>query len=184
MTSIAGDNPASRLPRSRTKTAAEWGGHHWIAFLLAGIAVGPFLARFSSPWDSPLRTAVTAVMALALFLGLRHDAKLCERCAVRMPLDGNAEAARHARQLHLMHRPALWLALVLAGLPMTFLPPWWAAFAGEVAAVPLSMYAWVSSRTHRRLYPWCPRCNWGDGGDGIREPSPDPSIDAPSPQMA
>jgi len=29
---------------------------------------------------------------------------------------------------------------------------------------------------HRYLQPWCPYCNWGDGGTHERSPKPDPSI--------
>jgi hypothetical protein len=184
MTSTTGDSTAGRRLHPRIKAIADWAGHHWIAFVLIGIAAGPFLDLLPRQSWFVTRTVALTISALVLLLGLRHDAQLCERCAVRMPLDGNAAAARNARRLRLVHIPPLWFAFTSALIPASFLLHGWAAFAGELAVMPLPIYAWASARIHRQLKPWCPRCNWGDGGDGPREPSPDPSIDTPSPQPA
>lgn len=184
MTATIDGNSGSHRRSARLQAVAGWIGHHWMAFLLAGLAAGPFLDLLPHQWRLVTSPSLLATLCPALFLGTRHDAQLCEKCAAGMPLDGGSAAVQYARRLHLMHVPALWFAFILALLPVSFLLHGWAAFGGELTATPLAMYAWVSSRTHRRLYPWCPRCNWGDGGDGITEPNPDPSIDAPSPQMA
>lgn len=184
MTATIGGSSGNHRRSARLQAAADWIGHHWMAFLLMCLAAGPFLDLLPRQWKDVSSPTFLAVLLPALLLGQRHDARLCERCAAQMPLDGDAAAARYGRRLHLVHIPVLWFASIVVMLPVSFLLHGWAAFAGELAVTPLAMYAWISSRTHRQLYPWCPRCNWGNGGDGITEPSPDPSIDAPSPQMA
>ena len=49
-------------------------------------------------------------------------------------------------------------------------PPAWALALSALGSVALGL-TYVVTWQHRRLYPWCPFCRWGDGG--AEEVSPD-----------
>ena len=52
-----------------------------------------------------------------------------------------------------------------------------ADFSAYLAEAPLYLFwavAAAANLIHRPLEPWCPRCNWGDGGDEEDVPAPPP----------
>lgn len=121
--------------------------------------------------------ALLAVMATML-AELRHSRSLCERCAAKTPLDPQAAVQRRARWLRLFHLinsvPALTALVVLYVGGILVLP---ADFSAYLAEAPLYLFwavAAAANLIHRPLEPWCPRCNWGDGGDEEDVPAPPP----------
>ncbi len=108
-----------------------------------------------------------------------HGRSLCHRCADDIPLDGPGEAQRRSMQLAVFHAltsgrvMAAELVVAIGGCMVAV-----AAFGliGGLVYGPLlsvtTVPRLVTSRTHARLYPWCPRCHWGRGDDGDPEPSP------------
>lgn len=184
---LADDGPGDRRPRVRRVT--NWIGHRWAPLVVLFMATAaPFDLAPKHDWivSAASKTHGLLFMAVVL-LGVFHDVRLCEPCIAAMPLDGAAEAERRRWMLRVTHA-GKGLASNIAYVGVLLLPllaphgPY--RFAADIAIlVPIAAY-WVVQRTHRRLYPWCPWCTWGGGGDGIHEPSPDPSINTPSPQPA
>lgn len=106
-----------------------------------------------------------------------HQERLCERCVAASPLDPQAAVDRWKRVLRLHHARGAMLALLGAviGWDLTagalfHHPPVWALAISALASVALGM-TYAVTWQHRRLYPWCPFCRWGEGG--AEEVSPD-----------
>jgi hypothetical protein len=109
-----------------------------------------------------------------------HRSHLCERCVAETPLDWQRAVDRWDRALWL-HHAAGWQVLVLLPLGGTY---FWVMFTqrpgpliyvlGGVLIVVIGIISGVDYK-HRRLYPWCPYCHWGDGGDPEPSPEPEPA---------
>lgn len=182
----------------------QWIGHQAMP-LLAALLLLTVACEIPDRWL--LRWLLGELSLLLTFgvfwQGLRHDARLCERCVRRWPLDGSELAQRRRRVLRLFHLlgdPAPWswwskvfppavnpvvVALVAIDLGYPWLLPS-NTLAWRVASdVPVLLAALVFLRTrhtHSVLMPWCPQCR--HGGGGIIEPSPNPVIPEPAPAGA
>lgn len=169
----------------------HWGPQILIGSILATIA----LVIRPLPYDSPAATLLPVclfVLVIGSWLLMRHhDRRLCERCLSSMPLNAAEVAARHHRRLAVTHlgsdrRLVIGYLAVLIGSNVllaeaTVLPGRLGAYLW--AAIQATMiYLVLSYSTHRRLQPWCARCNGRGGGE--REdsdaPQPQPSGSAPS----
>lgn len=110
-----------------------------------------------------------------------HDRQLCEICAGMTPVDGKQQAKRHRLALRTVHggkvltAVTVLLAIVYVGLWVSPVPDW--VTQAYLSALLLgSGFYGRAQFLHRYLQPWCPYCNWGDGGKHERSPKPDPSI--------
>lgn len=129
----------------------------------------------------PEGTAIPWVLALmsSSYLTEYHDKRLCEKCIRKVPVNAQEKAQEIKKLLrfhHARHTLAGSLAILAFLVVATWLPPFWPGFIGLIIGTALIYGGLVADRLHRRLYPWCPYCKWGRGGDGEREPSPDPSV--------
>lgn len=167
------------------RAANRWG--HWGAQVLIGANLAAIaLVLKPLPYDNPI--AVIAPIALFLLvvaswlLMRQHDRRLCENCMSSMPLNASEVAARYRRRFavaHLASDPRVVVAYLvvlivsnpsLLGsdlLPGTLAQYVWATIQSTI------IYLVLSYSTHRKLQPWCPRCN-GGGGDGDDVDAPDP----------
>jgi hypothetical protein len=187
-------------PRRGTR-AAERIGHHAFPLYLAGtIALIPLDLLRTTFTIRLFNTACVLVMAGIWWLGYRHTRRLCEPCIASMPLNGQEEAARKRRRLRYFHwvaddpsgrvrrgvpvpgyRVLLLIALII--VPDFLVPDHgWLLLAVSTATLSPLLYLQYASIAHFRLQAWCPQCHWGSGGDGAKEPSPDPSTNLPTPQ--
>jgi hypothetical protein len=159
---------------------AMWLGHYATHLLLAAVAASVADDAMGQPGGVVQWAAVAAwTVWIAAFLvdGGFHRERLCERCVAASPLDPQAAVDRWRRALRLHHARAVMVA-VLAGVVGWNLasgalfrhPPAWALAVSALASVTLGA-SYAVSWQHRRLYPWCPFCRWGEGG--AEEVSPD-----------
>lgn len=124
-------------------------------------------------------TWVGAVAVVVLCSG-HHDERLCERCIAAVPLDPKKEVRRWLPALRLAHMKrttlALWALIIPWQAVMIIVRDdhtWWACAGGAVViTVVAAVYGAVWR--HRRLYPWCPFCDWGGGGEHEAVPAPEP----------
>lgn len=161
-----------------------WAGHYSI-WLLAP-AVAAFFAGYLSSGNGRHATAVsyaTSAVWVAWILSSvldqgYHDARLCERCIAATPLDPQAAVTRWRPALRWRHSKFMLLAMLWA-IVIFFTNTiqdgvsWW-RFLLTAAAIGALCSSTFSEWVHRRLYPWCPFCHWGDGGDPEASPEPDP----------
>jgi hypothetical protein len=124
----------------------------------------------------PATLVAWTVVMVSLLADGYHVRRLCYRCAAATPLDGKTEADRQARWLRFFH----WWSTHRY---------WYLVFWGITGAVAFStgLGTWAfypfylfwaaisfSALRHRPLEPWCPQCNWGEGGEGEGVPVPPP----------
>lgn len=181
-----------------------WAGHYEPAFMAASLAAftAGDLTRHRYPALTVFADLTVLAWLAATIAGMRwHEPGLCERCAAATPLDPQAAVTRWKPALRLAHSRwfrAAAVATVLAwdlagsvtmsvnGRHVFGMPggPWYYA---AVLLLGIPAYALLASvvltgRKHRQLYPWCPYCNWDDGGEEETIPEPDPEDDGvPSP---
>ncbi len=157
-----------------------WLGHYSTAFLLAATAASVADDAAGQPGglaDWALDALWLAwIAALMTDMG-RHREHLCERCIAATPLDPQATVTRWRRVLRLHHERRAMVALFggvlawdLASGALFRHPAAWVLAVNALVAVIVAA-SYVVTWQHRRLYPWCPFCRWGDGGG--REVSPD-----------
>jgi hypothetical protein len=130
-------------------------------------------------WPTIALTAVimAGLITMALTVMVWHVYALCPVCARKIPLDPKEAVARKGRSLRAFH----WLAdkhhralnhTLLALLICSFFPyvggVMWSLLMLGMAAVT------YLSNDHLPLQPWCPQCDWDDGGGKERVPRPDP----------
>lgn len=174
-------------PERRINRRLMWMGHYSIYVLLVTLVLDIAAAATGQNWGpvGDLAGVAGGVWIVAFLSSFYHDAKLCERCVAASPLDPQAAVDRWILMLRWEHLQ-LWktISLLGSGTWLAFLgrynhvPPWWYWIPGTVL-VPLFISVFVSSRQHRRLYPWCPFCHWGDGGDEEAVPDvPAPTVSA------
>jgi hypothetical protein len=153
---------------------------HWASQVLIGSVVAAIALRLTPiQTSSPLALLVPLLLMLLVvvsWLRMRdHDRRLCERCMSSMPLNPSLVAARYRRRFattHLGSNKPLMIAYLLVLVGSAFLPgrtgTWiWAAVQTTM------IYLILSSVTHRRLQPWCPKCQ-GEGGGESTSLTPDP----------
>lgn len=169
---------AAEEPRRDSRLLMLAGHYAWLAgaVTLALSAADDVTGRHVAPllWVAVAAWALF-IIALGADLG-HHKERLCERCIATTPLDAQAQAERRRPVLRLHHalkiRTAVTAVLLALSLWVTRgrHPPGWSYLADAVflAALGVSL---GSNFWHRKLYPWCPYCRWGDGGD--HEASPD-----------
>lgn len=161
---------------------AMWLGHYSLPLLRVAVAVSVADDAAGQPggadgWAGWIVTAAWAVwIAAVLADGGVHQERLCERCVAATPLDPQAAVDRWKRALRLHHnngaRNGMLGGILACWLATGFLhhPPAWALALSATADVAYGAFSLVSWK-HRRLFPWCPFCRWGDGG--AEEVSPD-----------
>jgi hypothetical protein len=122
-----------------------------------------------------------------------HNARLCERCITATPLDPQAAVRRWDAALRFDHMKRLKLLAYIVLLGADIAAGWhgWSSggwgvgqhlhWWGDVADIVFVVFLgaiYGAEFRHRRLYPWCPYCHWGGGGD--HEPKmvdvPDPAV--------
>jgi hypothetical protein len=153
---------------------------HWASQALIGSILAAIALRLA-----PIQTANPLALVLPLLLMLLvivswlrmrdHDRRLCERCMSSMPLNPSQNAARYRRRFataHLGSNKLLVVAYLLVLVGSAFVPGpigvWvWAPVQASM------IYLILCSVTHRRLQPWCPKCQ-GEGGGESSSHSPDP----------
>lgn len=159
-------------------------GHYSKLMLLGTVALSGAAA-----FSGQLAVVVLAVAAWAAYsLALRYERRehresLCERCVAATPLDPQSAVTRWRPALAWFHSPwylvdymvfiAWWVAADLLEDRLA-----WVALAGDALAYGLLGWGGVASHQHRRLYPWCPHCDWRRGGEpeAVPEPDRDPAI--------
>ena len=167
--------------------ATMWLGHYSTVLLLGAVAVSVADDAAGQP-GGPLDWLTSAmwlagIAALMADVG-RHQEHLCERCIAASPLDPQAAVTRWRRVLRLHHERRAVIALFGGIIVWDFVsdslfrhPPAWVLAVDALTMIILGA-SYVVTWQHRRLYPWCPFCRWGDGG--AHEASPD----VPSPATA
>ncbi len=168
------------LERVIPEKAAMWLGHYSTLFLLAAVAASVADDAMGQP-GGPVDWALSAlwlvwIAALMTDMG-RHREHLCERCIAATPLDPQAAVTRWRRVLRLHHERRAMIALFGGVLAWDFAsgalfkhPPAWVLTVNALVSVIIGA-SYVVTWKHRQLYPWCPFCRWGDGGE--HEVSPD-----------
>ena len=159
-----------------------WLGHHSIHIMLvyAPLAVAANLAQWAVFVALPAAAAVAAVAWLVSLMaqGNYHDERLCEKCIHATPLDTQKAVSRWKPALKIshMHKVGLVFFLLVSVffvISIFYSPkptPWWIIVINLATIAGIVVY-FGAQHVHRKLYPWCPYCHWGDGGD--EEISPD-----------
>lgn len=161
-----------------------WLGHYsvlllWVA-VAAGVANNTTGLRIAAVSTMASVAWIAWIVAWAADYGY-HQSHLCERCVAASPLNPQAVAARRKgilRAHHARKAQLAVLAFVVAWMvadPLMRHPAAWTYVLNALVLVALGVNGAVTWQ-HRRLYPWCPFCRWGDGGS--HEVSPD--IPAPA----
>lgn len=139
-----------------------------------------YLATATLPWlPTPPRWVAaisTVTLLVLLYVTLRHDAELCERCIDRMPLDPQAAVDKQRAKLRIHHKLLrcfiAWLAVTITG---DLMPQHWIATkCVESTATLFCLFLMYAIAIHSRLQPWCPFCPRDDGGDDDTADTPDP----------
>jgi len=151
-------------------------GHH-AANMLVGAIVGVVAIQFL-PMDPLMALTVSATLfafvLLCWLLMREHDRRLCEQCALAMPLNPAEEAKRRQRRFWMAHtgsEPRFLIPYVVVLVSSNFAT----SPIGRLgwALIQLSMiYLILAQSTHRRLQPWCPWCSGGGGGEDVDQTPP------------
>lgn len=159
-------------------------GHHYIWALAPVVVmiVTDYVTRHRY-WElNGLTYAVLAFWLLVMYDAQPyHDKHLCARCAASAPADPDKAVGRwmpalrwvHARRVIYVTACAIIGWIAYATLFTSSWDPWWATAVDVFVLVPVITWMYAAQYAHRRLKPWCPFCDWGNGGDGDPEPSPD-----------
>lgn len=160
------------------RLAAMWG--HLAPQALIVSIVGVVLLRLNPPSDPT--TALGVTIALITFvvaswlLMRRHDRGLCEHCMGAMPLNPSELAVRYRRRFWLSHsgaQPRYVVPYFAALIGSSFLPGRVGLLIWSIVQTSM-IYLILAYATHRRLQPWCPWCQSGDGGGEDDPVTPDP----------
>jgi SNF family Na+-dependent transporter len=169
-------------------------GHYASLALLATVALAVADDATGQRVTALVWTAGVAfiVCIASMFVGFGyHSARLCERCIAASPLDPQAAVDRWDLVLRFDHENGRkFLAYVILFAVdiaanwrdgSSWLGPvhsnWW-GYVADIVFVLFIGVVYGAEYRHRRLYPWCPYCHWGSGGD--HEPKmvddPDPAV--------
>jgi hypothetical protein len=178
----------SAFGASAGATGASWWGHQAPHVLIGSIVACIGLVLRPLPPGSLASVVAPSVLVAVVLLSWvsmrRHDRSLCEFCVAAMPINPTEAATRYRRRLALAHLGAdrrivvAYLVLLvgsclllLGGPPMLRL---WGPYVWSGVQATM-IYLVLSHTTHRRLQPWCPRCQDGGGEDHAVDPDPEPS---------
>ncbi|NMO04185.1 hypothetical protein HH308_23490 [Gordonia sp. TBRC 11910] len=137
----------------------------------------PFRVAYWFGLLTAVGTAAQVVVFLCWVAYVAHErlAPLCVRCIDAVPADAPTQARRRRRTLRLFHFTVsppgiVTFAVLLVGMwtLSAFHPSNWLSAPTDVWMFATVWSGWV----HHRLRPWCPYCDWEDGG--YVEESPDP----------
>jgi hypothetical protein len=156
-----------------------WFGHYSL-YAIATVIIGLIvLGIFGRPhgWLTLANVVLTiAWLFILLVAGPHHNRRLCERCAQATPLDPEAAARRWHLAFMVTHSKVVKfipLMLVLAVIVVTHGvkgQPLWEYLLNSAILIPVFL-VYLTAWQHTRLQPWCPFCQWGQGGD--HEDAPD-----------
>jgi len=110
-------------PEGRLLTLA---GHYSFPYLFGIVASLAVATSATGNHVQPLRWTTTGMLFFWIFVqtlaGDHHEQQLCERCAAKMPLDGEAQAGRRRRILRWHHQSLLQLAIIGVVVASVLLP--------------------------------------------------------------
>jgi hypothetical protein len=121
-------------------------------------------------------SVATIVVLVGAILGLMyHSKRLCPECAVRLPLDCEAQAKKYRRRLSFVHglndHKRIYWAVVLSLIVLC----WNTGKIGFTAGLVLNLlgiYVILSVMQHSRLQPWCPWCKEGGEHEEVPDVKP------------
>ncbi|MGH8961028.1 MAG: hypothetical protein ACRDWT_07440 [Jatrophihabitantaceae bacterium] len=159
------------------RLADRW-GHYGPEALSASILGVIALGVHPLGWPYALTVPLTLlVFVIASWLLMRqHDRRLCELCVLSMPLNPSEQAVRYKRRFRLAHsggEPRLVIPYLIVLIGSNFVIGTITRF-GWALVQSTMIYLIVSYSTHRRLQPWCPWCQGGDGGHDDEDAAPPP----------
>jgi hypothetical protein len=171
---------SSEFASERPATQFLWRLAHIapIGYLVTSVMFIVIDLTLSRPFGLWVGGTIVALAIPMLLAHTRHENTLCGTCAAMTPLDGSAAARKHAIQLHLFHK-ARFIASIVQGLLTAVVVANWffmpdivgrLAFNLSFLEIAVAMHVEI---THRLLEPWCPYCDWDEGGD--HEPAPEPT---------
>lgn len=173
-----------RLPRF-----AHYSRQYTPLILMAGIGWS-YIPLGSNPWWlRVLNILYVYATTYAIWAGISHTARLCDRCIARFPLNGSELAAtrRHRLWANHFHWKRWIFGPLAAELMIQFVGPrfglrgMWNALAWTPFALLFIWGYWRIMMTHDRLSAWCPWCRHNRPPDDVLEPDPDPSQNLPVP---
>jgi uncharacterized membrane protein len=176
---------AADEPRRENRAVMLVGHYSWVcgaAVVVMTIAADVFGGRYR--WLNFVGLAMWAIWWLALLGADKryHNARLCERCITATPLDPQASVDRWRRFLRMEHETGRWLGVlvVVFGADVWVDSRYsWLTTVADCLFLAVLALTYSAEYIHRRLYPWCPFCRWGDEG-GDHEEAPD----VPAPTVA
>lgn len=162
--------------------------HYSGQILIGAIVSAIVLGLRPLSYENPLALFVPVLLFAWVITGgvlmRRHDTQLCEQCLTEMPLNAAEVATRYERRFavtHLSTDPRMIIGylifLVASNLSLA---------ATNVLPFPIEQVLWASCQTtmiylilahstHRRLQPWCRRCDSGGGpGRSVNSDGPAP----------
>ncbi|TAM90996.1 MAG: hypothetical protein EPN43_04940 [Jatrophihabitans sp.] len=149
--------------------------HLFICTAIVGVViVGLYPLPGALALTVPLLLLVTVLGSWLLMR--QHDRRLCEQCAATIPLNPGAQAEAYQRRFWVAHA-AMEPRYLLPYLAVLIGSNFETSQAGRIAWALIQctmIYLIVSHATHRRLQPWCPRCQGGDGRDDRDDVAPPP----------
>lgn len=163
-----------------------WAGHYSIRMMIPAVALIVVFDLAGHPGgDNGVLSWVVTGVWFAWFATMMidmnyHESRLCERCITVTPLDPQKAVARWDRVLRLFHSKRTLILITVGIISWFFIGPqvqhhqWW---GNVIDVLSLALIAVIvgTMHIHRRLYPWCPYCRWGDGGEPEIVPDPAPA---------
>ena len=175
---------------------------HYASFALPVLVAGPIIWVAIQPWrvtswnplhawahSAPLLSWPSLIMVIfmsallvAVCAGRLHDASPCIVCAANLPLDPSAAAERSKPVFRVYHQAMRWFGwnwMLIYAAGTFLLPLGWPLNCWAIIFAAMGTVFVLSTLRHEKLQPWCPWCR-DDGGEGEREPEPDPSARMPA----
>lgn len=155
-----------------------------VSHYAGAVCIGSFsvstIQMFVRHW---LPLGVNLALSISLFLllvasmvGLMHHGRhLCPECAVRLPLDCEAQAQKHRRRLSFTHAINDHKRIFFAVVVILAVMNWNTGIIGFGAGLVLNLlgiYVVLSLTEHTKLQPWCPWCK--EGGEYQEAPEVQP----------
>jgi hypothetical protein len=180
---MATSTAGSRWPREgRPHRAAMLLGHYQEHIQ---VAVLPLLIGNVLAGRPPVLTWISYTVLLAWFVSFladqrQHQRQLCERCISAAPtLNPQGAVERWRRVLWCFHQKRAYQLMMLAAICWIFYSSrirheheW--ALSLDALILVLIGFSYFTGIIHKRLYPWCPYCHWGDGGgEEVTPPVPE-----------
>lgn len=155
------------------QAASRWGhwGPTWLILSVGAIiAIGLHPLEAGTPASVLVPIAVLGFAVVSWLAMRQHDRRLCEVCAMAMPLNTSEVAARHHYRFAVAHvgsdRPlVLTYVMVLVGSNFVLLHGNLVERISWALIQSTMVYLVLAYSSHRRFQPWCPQCQGGDGND-------------------